>query len=88
MGEAAVCGSASARCSPPQKLSKPAASAARATAAIASGVTHGRMFIPKSPYFIFLTRGPNQCRRTGISLMPATKFERIRRIGPAGSALG
>jgi hypothetical protein len=31
---------------------------------------------------------PVHRRRTGISLMPATKFDRMRRIGPHGAAFG
>jgi hypothetical protein len=50
-GDGAACGSVSTICSPPHRLSKPVASAARATRASASGVVHGCMFIPNTPNF-------------------------------------
>ena len=75
-GEGAACGSASTICSPPHRLSKPAASAARATRATASGVVHGCIFIPKMPNFTDrsarpLPRAqPRSSRRSSLSARP------------------
>jgi hypothetical protein len=81
-GEGGTCGSGSTICSPVHRLSKPAASAARATSAATCGLAHGPKLIPNIA--IFMAGRTNTKRRARKRALPRCRLLAARPIADAG----